>query len=479
MASTITLLKNFAGGQGAGFSNYYAYAADHDANYIKIENVCNQLVGELMGVQGPNAALVTQILGTNWAAGPAGVTQDGVVGEHSYKVSIGAPTTELDVTGGIAIVNTQKVEMTVGLSITGPGGGAMDHYLALDANGIPSIEVAAAQKSLDIARVAWSGAAYTGTVWQEAEIFLDGDEVAALHRRAPAGDAGTPTFPRLDGTTSTNFFRLIASRIRDLENILAGVKTGEEGGTTLGAVVFGGTPGAVGLALSNGTLYELDSGFYRAAADQPAVAIAGSQLLRFVASQILANADGLPATPFYGWGTDPGMGMYRIAGDRLGFATGTALGLELSDYQQPTSPTAFRFRATTAAEALASGTALVPISMDAEVTDVGGWGSVPGTDWTVPTGGDGFYLLAGSILFDESTSATPNVGTLRRSAIQVAGSAVVEEQDEENQNVNIDAAQSLVAAVQLTAGQVVRLAAAQDSGNSMNVDGSISGVRLW
>jgi hypothetical protein len=487
MATPLNLLKAFATGNASGdITNYFTYAPDHDSNYTSIEATVNQLIAELLAVQGPNAALFAQVLELTDPL-YLGVDTDSIVGEHSYRVTIGAPTTELDVSAGVAIVNGIKVSLaSPGMSIVGPGGASAWHYVALDANGIPSIEVLPGLQVLDVARVQWTTGApgsYGGTVFQESEVSFDGDEFARMRRRAIAGDPTTPTFPALDqagGSPFTrNAFRHFADRVRDIENILAGVKVGQQDGTTLGAIIAAGNAAAPGIATLFGGTYYLGTGIFPAAANALGVSIAGTELLRFLASAIRANADGSNTAPFYSFVNDAGMGAYRIANDRLGFATNQVLGLELSDYQQPTSPTAFRFRVTTAAEPLSSSAGPSAISMDAEVTDVGGFGTAPTASWVVPTGGAGFYFLGAHCYFDESSSATPNVGVVRRTQITVQGTVVADELGEPQDTANEDTAQSVATCAQLAAGDAIQLRAAQDSGNNMNVNGHLAAVRIW
>lgn len=294
MASTITLKKDFAGGQGLGIDNYYVYATDHDVNYNDIEVAVNQLVNELSALQGPNAALVNDIAMLTDPLGPEGLLAEGVMGQHSYKVSIAGGATSLDVARGEAIVNGQRVSMGAGVNIINPGGGAAWHYVAMDSVGALSIEILANQQDLDIARVNWGGAAYSGTVEQVAEILIDGDEFAELHRRPETGDGTTPTFPLADYSASEgdddNPFRYISNRILDIEKIIAGIKTGSESGT-MGAVGFGGSVTAPGLITTDGSTFDTGTGFYRIAADVLGVAVSGVEVFRWSASLAQATAN--------------------------------------------------------------------------------------------------------------------------------------------------------------------------------------------
>ena len=487
MATPLSLLKDFATGNASGdIANYFTYANDLDTDFTTIEATVNQLIAELLAVQGPNAALFAEVLGLN-DAGAYGPLQDGVIGQHSYEVAIGAPTTELDVAAGAAIVNGIKVVLSVPMSIVGPGGASAWHYVALDANGIPSIEVLPLQRVLDVARVQWTAGApgsYGGTVFQEAEIFFDGDEYAEMRRRPKTGDVTTPTFPARNASggppITVNAFRLFAGRVRDVENILAGIKVGAEGGDTLGAIVAAGSAAAPGIAsLYSGTYY-LGTGIYPAGANILGVSIAGTELLRFLASAIRANANGLNTAPFYSFVADAGMGMYRIDDDRLGFATGGILGLELSDKQQVTSPTQFRFRVRTASAYSHAGSGMAAISFDTEVTDIGGWGAVPTATWTAPE--DGFYAISGYVHFDESSAGGGGAafaGNVRASQIYVLSTTTVEAEEEGGPAAAADTKQALTAHLQLAEGATIQLRANQDCGGTMDVFAKLAGVRLW
>jgi len=426
MATTLSLLKDFATGNASGdIANYFTYANDLDTDFTAIEATVNQLIAELLAVQGPNAALFAEVLGLN-DAGAYGPLQDGVVGQHSYEVAIGVPTTELDVATGVAIVNGIKVQLATPMSIVGPGGASAWHYVALDANGIPSIEVLPGQQALDVARVQWTTGApgsYGGTIFQEAEIFFDGDEYAEMRRRPKTGDVTTPTFPARNASggppITVNAFRLFASRIRDIENILAGVKVGAEGGDTLGAIVAAGSAAAPGIAsLYSGTYY-LGTGIFPAGANVLGVSIAGTELLRFLASAVRANADGAVGAPFFSWVADPDTGMYRIGANELGIATAGALRVGLDPNGNIDLPTNARVQGSrTAFHDLTNNTATTLVFNAADSWDIGngmdtwhnaGGGSPGDQEFTVPTGCDGLYHLLLEFDWEAATAAEHNL----------------------------------------------------------------------
>lgn len=474
MASTLSLLKSFATGQGAGISNYFTYANDHDSNYTAIEATVNQLVAEVSGLQGPDAGMARLILVQNDLAGNP--SSQGVIGQHSYSVSInGGDPTQLLVEAGQAVLANTVVQLPSQAVLTGSGGSGT-RWVALDANGIPSLETAVGLQQMDVATVTWNGSQFTsGTITQLAEIYFDGDDYDLMLDRPEAGDSGTPTFPATD-------FRNVAHRLEEIENLLVGVKVPVEGTTNLGAIAFGGSAAAPGLVTSDGSTYEVDTGFYRAAADQIGASIAGTQLLRLVAGQLLANADGSAGSPFFGWGTDAGLGMYRIGPDRLGFTSNSVLGLELSAEQHVDSPTQPRFHVRTASAHSHAGAGIEALSFDTEITDVGGWGAAPTATWTVPTGGDGFYLLTANVHFDESSAGGGGAafaGNVRASQIYVLSTTTIEGYEDNGPAAATDTRQSVSALVQLAAGATVQCRANQDCGGTMDIFARFAAVKLW
>jgi len=242
-----------------------------------------------------------------------------------------------------------------------------------------------------------------------------------------------------------------------------------------------GTPGAPSFTFTGDT----DTGMYSPGADQLGFSTGNTARLILTTALIQAllpfqAADGSLGSAAYGFTTGAGVdGVYRAGTNRVGIQTNSLLGFAVNANQQPESPTAFRMRVTTTAEALSSSATPSAISMDTEVTDVGSWGTAPTATWTVPTGGDGFYMITGHIRFDESTSATANVGDVRRGQLVANAVVVADEDDEPKGTTDEDVAHSLSALVQLTAGQVIGLYGAQDSGNSMDVDGHLAACRIW
>jgi hypothetical protein len=95
----------------------------------------------------------------------------------------------------------------------------------------------------------------------------------------------------------------------------------------------------------------------------------------------------------------------------------------------------------------------------------------------------GYYAISAAVHFKESTSSTPNGGAVRRVAITRNGATTVLGNglgEELRQPASAgDLKLSVSAILQLAAGDVIRLSAAQDSGGAMNVDASLSLVKVW
>lgn len=144
-----------------------------------------------------------------------------------------------------------------------------------------------------------------------------------------------------------------------------------------------------------------------------------------------------------------------------------------------------RAHATTTDEAIVTGTTLLAVSMDTQVTDTQNiFPAPPASTMTIPTSMAGFYAIDGAVHFKESTSGgTPNSGTIRRVAITRNGATTVLGGGQGEASISPQAAGdhkfSVSALIQLAAADVIRLSVAQDSGGNMNVDASLALVKLW
>jgi hypothetical protein len=410
MATKITLYKSYVDGQGAGASSYIQYPQHLDADHTAIEGLLDQVVDELTGLKGPNTLIGLDLTQINNDDGPYGTVLSGVIGEHSLWPTInGGDASLLDVAPGQAVVSSNRVAIPSGVQLDGAvlGGSPTTGYVAITSTGVITLESAADQKDMDIASMTWNGSIFTGTATQECEIFVDGDDLNLCLDRAAVGGA-TKTLPATD-------FRFLANRIGEIERLLAGIKTQLEGSTALGAIGFGGAVGSPGLMLTDGTTYDLTSGLYRPAANVLGVTISGTELLRFLATALRANADGSNANPFFSWVADDDTGMYRIDENRLGFATNALLRAELDAEGNLDLPTNSRVQGleTTFRDMTDSGSGHILEFTDADAYDIGDWHDVATNpedeEFDCPTGGSGNYHLLFEFEFETGTATTHDV----------------------------------------------------------------------
>lgn len=479
MAQPITLLKDFAGGQGGGASNYVTYADDLDSNFTALESTVNQLVNEVRANLASNSLFIDDMLTQN---GASSVTE-GVIGEHSYSTAVnGGDASQLLIEAGSALVGNIRVvsgsQETLQGSIALLGAGATNAAsVFVQSDGVPQLDLTTnvPGDALEIASVNWDGTAgasgeFTGAVTQEAPIFFDGDDYAAQLSRAAKGSG--PVF-------SAKSFRTVAARIDAIERALAGEVTDSEG-DTIGSVEL------TELLLDDGTagdpavqfVSDPNTGLYRSGADQLSVSAGGTERARFSTSQLGLQPAGSAGTPVLVRIADPNTGVYFPGADRFGIATGGLLGLEVTAEQHIDSPTQPRFDfERSAVQSVTNTGALVAISFDVENTDVGGWGTVTTATLTVPTGADGFYILQGAATF--AADATGE----RRIAITLNGAGTLLPNGQGRTRVNAAGAGttelSTGAALALSAGDVLRLEVAHNGGAALDVTAGLGGVKVW
>lgn len=459
---------SFVDGQGVGASNYFAYAQDLDTNFAAIESTVNDLVDEVQAVNGPGALIARDVATYDDSAGPVGQQQNGVIGEHSYEVSI-ATSTSLDVEPGTAIANAQRVRSDSTVNLVGSGSSG-DRWVAIDANGLPSLETSANQKALDIAKVAWDGAQFTAPVLQLAHIFPDGDAWLAMLERPRDG---TTWAGDGDGVRRTGFkvFRLIARRIEALERLVTGRNTEADGATLPVPGIPAGSAANPGLVATDGAgTRDATTGWFRQAANVWGFAASGVEKLRLRASGIRAIL-GSAGTPPYSFIGDGDTGAFSPGANRYAITTAGNRAVEVDELGNVDFVLQTRGEATATAFSLASGAALSSITLDTEVEDVGGSFAPSSADIVVPNGANLRWNAILEVFFDESTSSSPNTGH-REVAIQANGVDLG--------RVRVQAASSgdtrLTTAMENVMGglQVIRARAAQDSGGAMDIDARIT-----
>jgi hypothetical protein len=226
---------NFDTGNAAGdIDSYLNYGDDLDSNFVDVRDKFNILVDEVNALGGSGALVNFDLISTDSAGTPGGVRTSGLIGAHSYAVSInGGDASFLDVTAGVALINgKQRVESLSPVSLDGAAATPIVgvNYVALDVNGAPSIQTGAGAKSLDVASAVWSGSIFTSvTRFESSGTQVSGDQFLATIM--PDGDAHREFLFRPNIGSSwqdKNYYRPV-DRMLAIERILAGVTTDGDG----------------------------------------------------------------------------------------------------------------------------------------------------------------------------------------------------------------------------------------------------------
>lgn len=504
MAQTITLLKDFAGGQGGGASSYVTYADDFDSNFTSIETAVNQLVNEVKSTLSVNSLFTNDILQFNDPLRAGGTVLQGVIGNHSYSVSVGAPTTQLDVTAGSAMVNNLRVSSDVTQNVVGTGP-SDSYWIILDTGGALRIEQESATPTVTanevvIAVATWNGSAWTEaarpdriadlgtapdeTVPNAAGVFFDGDTLADIFvlasdgnfiMRVSDGSASEPGLSFVDDT-DIGLFRIGT-------NLLGFTAGGTElmrlDGVEDQVLVTSGDLANPGLAFTA----DVDTGLYLPSVGVMCMVVAGTEVFRFNTTSMRLGFDGTEANPAFTWTGDINTGIRRVGEGHIALVSNGEDVLEVDDNSQVVSDTQFRFDFSRGAtQSITEQATFTAITFDTEVADVGGWATVSTTDLTVPTGGDGWYVIAGTIFF-----AAQDDG-YRHIRVEVDGTPrgyeykdFVPEGTDHANSATEDWRGNFVALINLAAGEVLTLEVAHNGhgAGNVNVTGArMSGIRL-
>lgn len=435
---------NFQTGNQAGdIDSYFDYPMDLDDNFIALRTAINQLIQEVNALSGANAVLAFDFAQINDPDGPIGEELTGVIGEHSYKAIVnGGDNSKLDVEKGSAIVSgDDRVTLLNDTQLDGVGeglptsGGNVTAFLAVDTNGFVSLSTSASAGVLDVMSVTWNGTTMLftpGTETQLAEIFNDGDEFRK-HRNRPVTDGFTPA----------KLYRGPSERTLALERLLQG-RTDDGDGDAL--PVLGLQDGAVGLPsliMTDGAgTRDTTTGWYRPALNEWALAIAGALAFHFTAERYV---------------TSPTQARARAFRDGFNIANDTLTAVDLT-------------------------------SEDFDIATTGDWhDNVTNPDrMTTPTGGAGVYIVMGHVRFDESSAAgggTANAGDVREAVITLGGVATDRGHEAVLPVGNVGGAEdthlNVFDILDLVATDIIRVAARQDCGGTMNVDAELALVKLW
>lgn len=520
MASDITLLKSFVNGQGAGASAYQTYAEDHDTNYTIIEATINAINAEIRAIGGQNAPLVLELLTS--LSSPTIAT--GFVDDISFQpVTFLSADTQIQIPRGVALTVAGRIAVPTTTLLTGSGTSGT-RYVALRTDGTITLETATAQGVMDLYSVDWTGSAFTtATLARLEEILPAGHDFQNLKVQEDYGQGSDSAIPAFT-------YDRIADRISDIVRIMgANLTSVDSDQAALNPMAFGGSVGTPGFIPGDGSTHDVTSGFYRPGADQIGVSIGATQAglwaesvanepgYRMRAGTSLAtppltfvgdldsgigwiSADiwrliaggvevlrlfesgsnpqallplGTSGVPSLGFIGDPDSGVYSPGADRLALMTNAIDALEINANQQRVSATQGRSSASNATFSLANN-AITAVNLDTEQYDVGTYHDtgVNPDRMTVPTGHGGLFALFATVEFDESTSAgTPNAGD-RGIAITVNGTAVPGSRCPAA--AAGDSELSTAIDVNLSAGDIVRVTAFQDSGGAMDISARLT-----
>ena len=449
---------SFVNGQGAGAGTYVTYASDLDTNFVSIQNSVNQLVDETKSTLSSNSLLNADMLKFDDPVLSPFTVDHGVLGDHSCKTVVGSPTTELDISAGTVFVHDQRVTVGSPVTVVGNTGtlgtSTESVYLIIDQNSAFRLDTedsivngpgSLAPGEAVIAVATWAGGTPEFTevvrplqlanlatvpdevVPQPVAVFFDGDDYSAMLDRTASASAFT-----------AKVFLTMDARVRAIERLLAGLTTDSEtdavGPATFGADIT--TPG------------------------------------------MLVSTDGTAGAPAIRRSDDTNTGIRWGADGEMFLVSDAADVLKLTTDQFIDSATQPRFDfSRNATQSIATGTSLIVVTLDTETTDVGAWGSVSTTTLTVPTGGGGFYLLClGGIYAANVTGDREIAVTLNGAGTVLADGMGRQRQTTTALGVSI---LSTMALLTLSAGDVLRLETAQDSGGGLNFQGRFSGIKLW
>lgn len=514
MAADITLLQSFVDGQGAGATGYVVYAEDLDSNFSTLQGAYNTLNAEIRAFAGNNAQLATDLI---LSSDPLILT--GFVGADSFApVAFLVGDTQIQIPLGVAFTDTLgRHASNIVSTFTGTGASGT-RFFALQGDGSITQETAALQGVMDLYSVTWDGAVFTtASLLRLEEILVDGDDFQNQKIQEEFGQGSDSALPAFT-------YDQIARRIDDMVRVMAAQATSADADqAALNPMAFGGTVASPGFITGNGTTYEGDSGLYRLNSTawgaslagltawelrtpaEPQLAIRGGTVLatpnltflndgnsgigavtgdewRLIAGALevarifndagsvgLGLANGAVGNPSLTFLADRNSGLFSGGADIVGLATEGILASQWNASQQRTSPTQGRSSATRATFNIANN-AITAVDLTTEQYDVGAYhdnGTNPDR-MTVPAGGDfdGNYSVKGTVTFDESTSATPNVGD-RGVQITLNGGVVAESRWDAA--IAGDSAGCPAIDLDLVAGDIVRVTAFQDSGNTMDV----------
>ncbi len=319
---------SFVDGQGVGASNYTAYAPHLDTDFIAIQSAVNALIDEVQAVNGPASLIAFDLSTIDDPNGPVGVKQLGVFGGHSYEIT-NISGINLTVQRGRAIVlSTSRVDNQNVVVLEDTDGGDGTRFIAIDSNGIPSLETAFGQQDLDIASIDFTtGAFVSASLLQLAHNFPDGDGHLDLLER-PTLSAFTAAGAGVQ-RSGQKVFRTVAPRLGAIERLIVGYASEADGDTLPQLGLRPGSAGTPSVTLTDGAGASDDVGFYRVSSSIMGFAQGSSNRLQ-LGSFGMRAADGSAPTPAFAGISRTSTGIYFAAGPLLGLAVNGAAAATLT-----------------------------------------------------------------------------------------------------------------------------------------------------
>jgi len=197
----------------------------------------------------------------------------------------------------------------------------------------------------------------------------------------------------------------------------------------------------------------------------------GADVVRAFTAQLQAVL-GLVGAPVYSFIGDEDTGAWSPGANRYAISTAGNQAFEIDAAGQMDLALQFRGVARRAAvQNVGTSGTLSNVSWDTQDEDIGAAFAPTSADITIPTDGTGRYGVTLTITFDESSSTSPNVND-RGVAIEANG--VTLSPHSHPARVAGDTEISTYCEFDITAGQIIRGQAFQDSGGAMDVTGRIT-----
>ncbi len=441
MASPIVVGDNyfidFEGAQGGDVANYVTYPANCDTNFVTLQDRINTMIVEINAFQGQNAPLGLDLMIMDDPDRDQGDESSGIVGIGSYQNAIVTDT--LTIEPGVALIAGLRVEQATQVVKTASGG-AGDRFLALDTDGVPTLEVAANAQALDIYSFTWNGSILSAPI-RLVNVLNDGDDYEFQRKRRATianmdfaaditfnDNGGSPdTITRATGSFTTEGF------VTGQTIVVAGSASND------GPFVLTDVPDALTLEVATGSFtaegpvtdVTVSVGFF-VFNDFDAVHERFEDIENMLAgvggiAGEIAFGDGTAALPGIAFADDLDTGFYRPTDDELAAATAGVQAFHIDPNGQVTRPLQAAGYVSLASQAITTGAGQV-IAFDTELFDRQSQHS-SGTVTVGSVGEAGLYQINAEGTADESGGGATGAaitleirdGTTVRAKAEVAG----------------------------------------------------------